>query len=70
LSTDPPTHLRTASLNVDFLRAAQVGDFVTASPEVLRVGGRLAYATVTFLVESRVIARANSVMAVMDMDTS
>ncbi|HEV2815221.1 MAG TPA: PaaI family thioesterase [Solirubrobacteraceae bacterium] len=66
-STDPPTRLQTAGLSIDFLSAARPGDFVTASPQVLRVGGRLAHATVTLEVESRVVARASCV-SVVDAD--
>ena len=63
-STDPPTPLQTANLNLDLLSPAQVGDFVTATPRVLRVGSRLAHAEVTLLVGSRAVARANCVAAV------
>ena len=63
-STDPPTPLSTVSLDIAFVSGAQLGEFVVATPEVLRVGRRLAHATVTLLVGTRVVARASCVSAV------
>src|SRR5438067_9173265 len=47
VSTDPPTLLRTVALTIDFIGPVAVGDLVTASPQVLRVGKRLAHADAT-----------------------
>jgi acyl-coenzyme A thioesterase 13 len=63
-STDPPTPLQTANLNIDLLAPAQLGDFVIATPRVLRLGSRLAHADVTLLVGSRAVARASCVSVV------
>lgn len=63
-STDPPTRLQTVNLNIDLLSPAHLGEFVTATPRLLRLGRRLAHAEVTLCVGSRAVARANSVLAV------
>jgi acyl-coenzyme A thioesterase 13 len=65
LSTDPPTPLQTVSLSIDFITPAQVGDLVTITPEVLRVGSRLAHARGELMVDEQVVARASAALAVI-----
>ena len=64
-STDPPTPLTTVALAVHFVGPVSVGDLVTATPEVLRVGSRLAHASAIVRVGDVPVARASSTMAVV-----
>src|SRR4051794_39263105 len=54
----------TVSLTVDFLRAANPGDWIEARARVERVGGRLSFADVSLAVEGREIVRARAVWVV------
>ena len=65
LSTDPPTVLRTVSMNVDFIAPVAISDVVTATPRVLRVGSRLAHASAVLLVGEVPVARASATLAVV-----
>jgi acyl-coenzyme A thioesterase 13 len=65
LSTEPPTQLRTVSLSIDFIGRVEVGDLVVVKPRVLRMGSRLAYVKAELEVDSRTVARASSVLAVI-----
>jgi acyl-coenzyme A thioesterase 13 len=64
LSTDPPTRMRTISLSIDFVAAVAPGDILTATPQVLRVGSRLAHATTVVAVGDRLVVRASATLAV------
>jgi acyl-coenzyme A thioesterase 13 len=60
-STDPPAHLITASLCIDFVGSATVGDTLVATVDVQRVGSRLAFANCHVRVQERHVARASAV---------
>jgi uncharacterized protein (TIGR00369 family) len=64
-STDPPTAMHTVSVNIDFIAPVAIGDVLTATPQVLRVGRRLAHATTVLLVGDVPIGRANATLAVV-----
>jgi acyl-coenzyme A thioesterase 13 len=64
MSTDPPTPLRTVSLNIDFIAAVSVGDVVITTPQVLRLGSRLAHTSAVLLVKGAPVARASATSAV------
>lgn len=64
LSTDPPTPLHTVSLTIDFIAAVAIGETVTATPQVLRVGSRLAHATGVLFVSDAPVASASATLAV------
>jgi acyl-coenzyme A thioesterase 13 len=65
-STDPPGSFVTASLSIDFVGGASIGDWVQSSVDIQKIGGRLAFASVYFHVGDQRIARASGVFAVMD----
>lgn len=65
VSTDPPTPMRPVALTIDFIGPVAVGDLVTASPQVLRVGKRLAHAAATLFVGDTPVARASATLAVV-----
>lgn len=62
--TDPPTPLTTASLSIDFVGSAHIGDWLEGRAEILRTGRSLAFTTCLLTVDDRRIARASSVLAV------
>jgi uncharacterized protein (TIGR00369 family) len=64
-STDPPTRMRTVSLTIDYIGAVSVGDTLLATPQVLRVGSRLAHATALLTVGDAPMARASATFAVV-----
>jgi acyl-coenzyme A thioesterase 13 len=64
LSTDPPTRLHTVSLTIDFIRAVAVGETLTATPQVLRVGRRLGHASAVVFANDVPVARASATFAV------
>lgn len=49
----------TASLSIDFVDAAQVGEIVEFRPTVLKVGGALTFADCRVVAGGRLIARAS-----------
>lgn len=53
----------TASLSVDFVAAAAVGDWVQTAIDIQKIGSRLAFANAYFHVGERRIARASGVFA-------
>ena len=63
--SDPPTPLRTVGLTIDFFGRVSVGDTLTATPEVLRVGRTLAHATTVVLANGEPVARASAALAVV-----
>jgi uncharacterized protein (TIGR00369 family) len=56
--------LLTVSLTVDYLAAAQDGDWLEASATVARVGRRLAFADGTVQAAGRPVAKASAIFAV------
>ena len=54
----------TVSLTVDFLKPAKPGDWIESSTSVDRVGGTLAFADCSLVVEGREVVRARAVFAV------
>ncbi|HKS56964.1 MAG TPA: PaaI family thioesterase [Steroidobacteraceae bacterium] len=63
-STNPPTSMVTASLNVDFAGSAQIGDWIETSLDIQKVGSRMAFANVYFMLRGERIARASGVFLV------
>lgn len=63
-ATDPPLPLTTASLSVDFVGAAQVGEWLEGRAEIVRTGRSLAFATCYLTVGDRRVVRASSVLTV------
>jgi len=63
-ASDPPLPLTTASLSIDFVGGAKVGDWLQGRAEIVRAGRSLAFATCYLTVGDRRIARASSVLAV------
>ena len=55
----------TVSLTVDFLKPANVGDWIESRTRVERVGGTLAFADCSVTVEERAIVRARAVWVVV-----
>jgi acyl-coenzyme A thioesterase 13 len=64
-STSPPTSMVTASLNVDFVGSAQVGDWIETSVDIQKLGKRLAFATAFIVNKEERIARASGVFLVV-----
>ncbi|MFN2615530.1 MAG: PaaI family thioesterase [Thermoleophilaceae bacterium] len=56
----------TVSLTVDYLKPAKPGDWIEARSRVDRVGGTLAFADCSLMVEEREIVRARAVWVVVD----
>lgn len=66
-STEPPTPMRSASLSIDYLRAVRVGQILSATPELLRLGSRLAHVRALLLADEEVAARANATLVVLEV---
>jgi uncharacterized protein (TIGR00369 family) len=64
-STDPPTSMVTASLNVDFVGSAAIGDWLETALDIQKVGSRMAFANVYFTRRGERIARASGVFLVL-----
>lgn len=62
-SQDPPAHLITVHLSVDFAGSARIGDAVVARVDVQRVGGRVAFANCYLTCDEKRIVRASAVFA-------
>lgn len=60
-TSDPPMSLLTASLTVDFLGAARLGDWIEAKSDLSHVGRRIAFANCYISAGDRRIARASGV---------
>lgn len=60
---NPPAHLTTISLTIDFARAARAGDTIIARVDVQRVGRRVAFANCYLEVDGRPIAHASGIFA-------
>jgi uncharacterized protein (TIGR00369 family) len=67
---DPPLRMATANLNIDFVGAAQIGDWLEGRAEIIRAGRSLAFAACYLTVGDRRIARANAVFAVNSAPSS
>lgn len=63
-STDPPMRLTTASLSIDFVGRAGIGDWLEGRGEIVRAGRSLAFANAYLTVGDKRVARASSVLAV------
>ncbi|MCG8691500.1 MAG: PaaI family thioesterase [Minwuiales bacterium] len=68
-STAPATPLLTASITVDFVGAARLGDWVEASTDFHRVGRELAFTNCYLTVGEKRIARASAVFKVVRRST-
>ena len=64
MSEDPPLPLVTASLNMDFLGAAKIGDWLEVRVEMRQVGRSLAFANAYLTAGDRRVARASAVFHV------
>lgn len=64
-SQSPPQPMVTVNLSIDFVDAANRGDWVEAHVDIQRVGKRLAFANCYLQVEGRRILRASGVFALM-----
>ena len=64
-STEPATSMVTAALNIDYSGSARLGDWVEATVDIQKLGGRLAFANVCFTVGIEQIARASGVFLVL-----
>lgn len=62
-SQDPPAHLITTSLTLDFAGAVQRGEAVIASVDVQRVGRRMAFANCYLIAGERRVVHASAVFA-------
>jgi acyl-coenzyme A thioesterase 13 len=65
LERDPPAHLITASLTIDFVGAVSERELVVARVDVQRVGTRMAFANCYLACDGRRVARASAVFANM-----
>lgn len=54
----------TVNLSVDFLGAAQVGQWLEVHPRVLKVGGSLAFVDAVVLADQKMVARASAVFRI------
>lgn len=62
-STSPPSQATTASMTVQFLSTAGLGDWLEATGQVSRAGRRLAYATGAIRSDTELVATASTVFA-------
>ncbi|WP_308584942.1 PaaI family thioesterase [uncultured Pseudomonas sp.] len=63
-SSAPPLPLITASMTMDYLGAAQMGEWIVVRLEHHKRGRQMAFATAALQVEDKVVARASAVFAV------
>src|SRR3990172_7451427 len=64
-SSDPPRRALTASLTIDYVGAAKVGDWIEARVDKYKVGKTLAFANAYLTVDGAQIARASAVFAIV-----
>jgi acyl-coenzyme A thioesterase 13 len=62
-SEAPPVALVTASLSIDFVGAAKIGDWIETSVDIQRLGRTMAFANAYLHVGDRRIVRASAVFA-------
>ena len=65
-SSDPMGSFVTASLNIDFVGSASIGDWIESHVEIQKIGSRLAFANAYFQLGAQKIARVSGVFAVME----
>jgi acyl-coenzyme A thioesterase 13 len=63
-SSDPPRRALTASLTIDYIGSAKVGDWIEARVDKYKIGRALAFANAYLTVDGAQIARASAVFAV------
>jgi|TARA_B110000902_G_C14279241_1_gene576111 uncharacterized protein (TIGR00369 family) len=64
-SGDKPVPMVTASLTIDYVGAAKLGDWVEVNTDVQKVGRSMAFANCYFIVDNKRIARASGVFNVL-----
>ncbi len=64
-SSDPPTRALTASLTIDYVGSAKIGDWIEARVDRSKLGKTLAFANAYLTVEGTQIARVSAVFAVV-----
>lgn len=62
---DEPVPMVTASLTIDYVGAAKLGDWVEVHTDVQKVGRSMAFANCYFIVNDKRIARASGVFNVL-----
>ena len=63
-SSDPPRRAMTASLTIDYVGSAKVGDWIEARVDKYKVGKTLAFANAYLTVGDAQVARVSAVFAV------
>lgn len=63
-SQDPPVRLTTASMSVDGVGSAQVGDWVSGRADISRIGPTSAFVNAYLCVDERRILRASAAFSV------
>lgn len=64
-SRDPPVRASTASLTIDYVGSARIGDWIEARVDKYKIGKTLAFANAYMTVDGVQIARASAVFAVL-----
>ena len=64
-SRDQPVPMITASLTIDYVGVAKLGDWVEVHTDVQKVGRSMAFANCYFIVNDKRIARASGVFNVL-----
>jgi acyl-coenzyme A thioesterase 13 len=64
-SGDKPVPMVTASLTIDYVGAAKLGDWIEVNTDVQKVGRSMAFANCYFIVDNKRIARASGVFNVL-----
>ncbi|HLF23558.1 MAG TPA: PaaI family thioesterase [Burkholderiales bacterium] len=64
-SSDPPRRALTASLTIDYVGAAKIGDWIEARVDKYKVGKTLAFANAYLTVDDTQIARVSAVFAIV-----
>jgi len=65
-SGESPVPMVTASLTIDYVGSAKLGDWITVEVDVQKVGKTMAFANCYFMVDSKRIARASAVFNVIN----
>ena len=65
-SGDDPVRIVTASLTIDYVGSAKLGEWIEIETDVQRVGRKMAFANCYFIVNSKRIARASGVFSVIN----
>ena len=64
-SGENPVPMVTASLSIDFVGSAKLGEWIEIETDVQKVGGKMAFANCYFIVNSKRIARASAVFTII-----